>query len=146
MFVLCQCVGHVPWISGLRIECPSLVPLGAPSPHRRSVRVVACIIRDVAAKVPRRNPPRPTDNEQHIQHTHTNVHRVHLVNGQPGQQPARRSTSLQRWEATKDPRIVMHLPVQSDGAVDISSVPLRPPSIPAASTRVTCASTFGQKN
>ena len=48
-------------------------------------------------------------------------------------------------EATKDPRIVMHLPVQSDGAVDISSVPLRPPSIPGASTRVTCGSKFGQK-
>ena len=36
-------------------------------------------------------------------HTHTNVHRVHLVNGQPGQQPARRSTSLQRWEANERP-------------------------------------------
>ena len=71
MFVLCQCVGHVPWISRLRIECPGLVPLGAPSPHWRSVHVVACIIRDVATKVPRRNPPRPTDNEQHVQHTHT---------------------------------------------------------------------------
>ena len=69
-------------------------------------------------------------------HTHTKVHRVQLVNGQPGQQPARRSKSLQRWEATKDPRIVMHLPVQSDGAVDLSSVPLRPPSIPGATVNV----------
>ena len=84
----------------------------------------------------RRNPPRPTDNEQPIQHRHTNVHRVHLVNGQPGQQPVRRSTSLQRWEATKDPRIVMHLPVQSDGALDISSVPLHPPYIAGATANV----------
>ena len=60
----------------------------------------------------------------HTAHRHTNVHRVHLVNGQPGQQPARRSTSLQRWRRRKThASSCISLSVQSDGAVDISTAP-----------------------